>query len=164
MIHDLDIIQDLVGFDHKSLNSVGRCVRSAANVDYAVATFQSNQDVIVTLTASRATEQKVRDIAITTNSSFILTDLMERKITISRRTNLNYYQSNEQQTYRQENIIEKVFVPNVEPLNAELGHFIGCILEDKTPLVDGEAGLRTLEMATKIQNVIYGLRLSEELG
>lgn len=161
MIHDLDIIQDLIGLDYKALNSLGRCVKSQEDVDYAVTSFQSKNNVIVTLTASRITEQKVREIAITTDSSYILTDLMERKITISRRTNLDYYQSNEHQTYRQENIIEKIFVPNAEPLQLELSHFVDCVLKGNKPMVDGEAGQRTLEMAIKVQDEIYGLILDK---
>ena len=41
----------------------------------------------------------------------------------------------------------KITIENKEPLNEELNHFIECILNNTTPLTNGEAGLKALEIA-----------------
>jgi hypothetical protein len=37
-------------------------------------------------------------------------------------------------------------IENIEALKLELGYFNECIMEDKTPINDGHAGLRIVKM------------------
>ncbi len=156
MIHDIDIIQDLIGRQFKTLTAVGCSTKSSESADHAVALFQYPDACMVSLTASRITEQKVRELTAVTDSAYITTDLMDRKITISRRTNLSYSPFGQELKYRQENIIEKVHVPNVEPLTVQLNSFISCIINQQRPLVTGEDGLSALKIGNEVQQRIYG--------
>src|SRR5690606_2039004 len=60
MIHDLDIVRYLFPGKVTALSAMGRSVKSAGAADYAVASLSLEDGLIVTLTASRITEQKVR--------------------------------------------------------------------------------------------------------
>jgi predicted dehydrogenase len=155
MIHDIDVVLSLVKVGVRDIQAVAFTVKSDKNVDHCTATMMTNQNQVVCLTASRVTEQKIRELAITTESAFILMDYMDRKITISRRTTLDFLLNVEKLNYRQENLIEKVYVPAVEPLVDQLAHFVGCIREGKSPFVDGEAGCLAMAVAERIREQVY---------
>jgi hypothetical protein len=56
-------------------------------------------------------------------------------------------------TYKQEYLVERVFVPNVEPLMAEHNNFIESILDSKEPLVTAYHGAEALRLAKKFQSL-----------
>lgn len=151
MIHDLYILSYLAGRDPVSCTAYGRTLHQHLN--HVVATFQYADGLIATLTASIVTEEKVRTIRVVTKKAYVQADLMDKKILISRST--NFFLSNHDCDYKQQNIIEKVIVPPYEPLREQLIHFIDCIRLDKTPLVAADQGLETLRMAEEVkQNMI----------
>ena len=49
--------------------------------------------------------------------------------------------------------IEKVYVKNVEPLYAELEHFVNCVRCGSEPSVGGEQALKALRLATLIEQM-----------
>ena len=53
-------------------------------------------------------------------------------------------------------------LPDVEPLRAECEHFVSCIKQRKTPLTDGESGLRVLQVLEACQESLEndGRRIS----
>ncbi len=151
MIHDLDLVLDLIGQEPAAVNAYGLTAFSGA-IDYAVAHLSFDTGPLVTVTASRVTEQKVRSIEVTALQSYVESDLLNKSISVHRRTIGEYLNSNK---YRQESIVERIHVPIVEPLFAELQHFISCILEDKYPLVSTRDGLKALRLSTVIRNTIH---------
>ena len=78
-------------------------------------------------------------------------DLLNKSILVHRRTIGEYLNNNK---YRQESIVERIHVPIVEPLFAELQNFVECILEGKSPRVSARDGLKALRLANTIQNTI----------
>ena len=44
-----------------------------------------------------------------------------------------------------------------EPLRIELKHFLECVKQGKEPLITGEDGLKTLEIALKIESTSFKL-------
>lgn len=150
MIHDIDVLRFLVPLDITGIQAYGCAPRSGDHTDYAAAAIQMEGDVIATLTASRVTEQKVRALTITTGEAYIEMDYIDRRITVARATHAHFY-ANSKTSYRQENITEKVFVPNREPLMDEIEAFLRCVLEDSAPLVGGEDGVAALEIANRIE-------------
>ncbi len=82
-----------------------------------------------------------------------MADLLDRKISVLRSTILKT--SDQSSAYRQENVVSKVFVPNVEPLRAELVHFAHCIDGKETPLTSGESAVRSIETLDKIKKNLY---------
>jgi predicted dehydrogenase len=151
MIHDLDLVLDLVGQEPISIYAQGLTAFSGA-IDHAVAQLQFATGPLLTVTASRVTEQKVRSIEVTAMEAYLDGDLLNKSISAHRRTIGEYLNNNK---YRQESIVERIHVPIVEPLFAELQHFVNCVVEGKTPLVPARDGLKALRLATTIRNTIY---------
>jgi len=55
--------------------------------------------------------------------------------------------------YRQDGLIEKVSTCNIEPLHAELEHFVHCVRGGNQPSVGGEQALKALRLASLIEQM-----------
>ncbi|MEW5958565.1 MAG: Gfo/Idh/MocA family oxidoreductase [Chloroflexota bacterium] len=150
MIHDLDLIVNLVGGDLEGFGAWGRSISTKA-VDHAVANLSFRNGPIATLFASRITEQKVRLIEVIAEGAYIEADLLGKSLMIHRRTFPQYLDSAQ---YRQESIIERIHVPMVEPLMLELRHFVDCVRESKPSSVSGRDGLNALQLAQAVADKI----------
>jgi predicted dehydrogenase len=151
MIHDLDLILDLMKQEPISVNAYGLTAFSGA-IDHAVAHLSFESGPLVTVTASRVTEQKVRSLEVTAMEAYLEGDLLNKSILVHRRTIGEYLSNNK---YRQESIVERIHVPIVEPLFVELQHFIECVLEGKAARVSARDGLKALRLANTIQSAIH---------
>lgn len=150
MIHDIYILQYLVGEEIDVVLSLGRNFFNTSK--YVSSLLRFKNGVIAQLTGSQVTEEKVRMIRIITQKAFIQADLLDRKIVISRST--NFFMEKNVAGYSQQNIMEKVLVPVQEPLRMQLIHFIDCIDQRKQPLVTGNDGLAALLVAEKIRSTL----------
>jgi virulence factor len=158
MIHDIDLALDLIGGDIASLNANGLTAHSNV-VDHAAVQLGFQQGPLLTMTASRVTEQKIRKIEVTAADAFLECDLLSKSIAVHRRTTgeLGEFLSNHNRglLYRQESIVQRIHVPIFEPLFLELQHFTDCILDNEMPQVSAQHGLEALRLATTIQQKIY---------
>jgi len=153
MIHDIDIMRSILTQEVKEMQSFGRVVRSSnGHVDFAVANLFLEDNIIVSLTASRVTNKKVRRLTITTMAAYIELDYLERRITISHKG--GYASLDHFSEYHQENKVERVFSSDEEPLRNQLAHFIGCIKEGTKPIITGNDGLEALKISMNIQKKI----------
>jgi predicted dehydrogenase len=50
-------------------------------------------------------------------------------------------------------LIEKVYTSNIEPLHAELEHFMNCVRGGEKPSVGGEQALKALRLASSIEQM-----------
>jgi predicted dehydrogenase len=156
MIHDADLAVDLLG----SSSGPAPVLVSAAgfqvfsqNLDYVLAQLNFPTCPIATLTASRATEQKVRAIDVTTRRAYLEADLLNKSILVHRRSIGEYlHQNHSSIKYRQESIVERIVVPNVEPLLGEIQHFLQCITDGTEPRVSARKGLETLRLTHQIRD------------
>ena len=154
MIHDIDIMNWLVGNPVRNIHAEGITnVLGKGSIDYAEGLIKFENDAVACLTASRITEDKIRTITVHTDNAYIQVDCVSRSIQISRKTNYRLDVGHDI-TYRQENILEKVIVPQYEPLKAQLSDFIKCIITGKEPLVSGNAGLEAVRIADEISRLI----------
>jgi virulence factor len=154
MIHDIDLAHDLIGDEPVTISAQGLTTFSG-KADHVVAQMGFENGPIVTMTASRVTEQKVRTIEVTCREAFIEADLLNKSISVHRRSFGEYLNHNKAGVkYRQESIVERILVPSVEPLLLELGHFIEAV-QDKTPTnVPPQAGFSALRSAERICGAI----------
>jgi predicted dehydrogenase len=151
MIHDIDLACDLVGQDPTAVDAYGLTAFSGV-LDHTVAHLGFAEGPLVTMTASRVTEQKVRGIDVTALEAYVEADLLNKTILVHRRTVGEYLSHNHQGIkYRQESIVERIHVPIFEPLFLELQHFVACVQEHRPPLVPARDGLRALRLATTIR-------------
>lgn len=154
MIHDIDLLLDLVGSPVTQLTASGsRSSNSSSNLDYVTATLGFANGIIATLTASKVTHRKIRNITAHCRNSLTEADFLDNEILIHRQTTANYSTSYGQVLYRQDGLIEKVYTSNIEPLHAELEHFVHCVRGGQKPSVGGEQALKALRLASLIEQM-----------
>jgi predicted dehydrogenase len=158
MIHDLDLVVDLVGTQPEGIKAWGRSITTRA-IDHAVANLSFRDGPIVTLFASRITEQKVRMIEVIAEGAYIEADLLGKSVLVHRRTFPQYLDNHQATKYRQESIIERIYVPMSEPLMLELHHFVDSICEGKPNIVPGRDGLYALQLAQAVAEQANQLRI-----
>jgi predicted dehydrogenase len=150
MVHDLDLILALTNLPPVTVQGVGRKTRSP-QLDHVVAllTFEGGQ--IATLSASKVTQHKVRQLTVTCADAFVVADFLARTVMVYRQSGADYLAGRGGVLYRQEGLIEQVYVPPVEPLYAELQQFLTCVREGREPPVGGEEALRVMTVAGNIE-------------
>jgi predicted dehydrogenase len=152
MIHDIDLMRDLVGAEPLTVDAYGLTAFSGV-ADHVVAHLGFAMGPMLTMTASRITEQKVRCVEVTAREAFIEGNLLNKSISVHRRTTGEYENQNHRGVkYRQESLLERIHVPIFEPLFLELQHFVDCILEGTRPMVSAKDGLEALRLATTIRD------------
>jgi predicted dehydrogenase len=150
MIHDLDILNSLVPEKPMHISSQGVRMHGT-QLDYAQALLCYDSGIVASLTASRITESKVRTAHIHTKNAYISVDLLNRSIEISRKTSFKLDVGYEAR-YRQESVVEKVFVPFKEPLVAEFEEFARCIQSKALPKTSGGDARRALDLCQRISD------------
>ena len=161
MIHDMDIVSSLVPGEITDISAHGRLVASENLIDYAVANLRINGDVIAALTASRATNKKVRQMAITTRETYIELDYLQRRIKVTRRGG----ELSDRSGYQRENELEETYGSEEEPLKSQLAHFLRSISNGTRPLINGSDGLEALKLTKKLQKLAYeNLEIAEKIG
>ncbi|MCL7416888.1 MAG: Gfo/Idh/MocA family oxidoreductase [Halalkalicoccus sp.] len=147
MIHDIDILLSILDEDVEDVYAAG-----TRGSDYATATIQTPSGRIGQLTASRVTQQKVRELTITGENCHVTVDYIDQSIEITRQS-LPEYVKQEGFRYRHENIVEQVLVERREPLKNELSAFAEAARTGSEPVVTGEDGLRALSLAREIDGL-----------
>lgn len=155
MIHDIDIILNLVKSPVQSVVARGTKVVSD-HEDIASVVIQFENGCVANLNASRATQAKIRTLTISEKDSYVYLDFSAQEIEIHRQASSLTQLSMGEIRYKQESIVEKIFVHKDNPLKQEHEHFFKCIQGTDTPLVVGDSDVKTLEVAHKILNQIGG--------
>ncbi len=152
MIHDVDLMLDLCrGLPLSHHDGVGRIVRTK-EIDHAVAHVGFAAGPVVSLTASRVTELKVRSIEVTTPSAFIVADLLRKEIQSYRNSMAAYVAHGGGVTSQQNTQIEQVQVPTVEPLLLEMQDFVLAASTGKTPQVTAEDATCALRLTHALRS------------
>jgi predicted dehydrogenase len=163
MIHDLDLLTDLLGREFDIAVALGRATCTDA-VDHATACFSFRSGPVATLTASRITEQKVRMIEVIADGAYIEADLLGKGLVIHRHTLSRYIDNHTASTYRQESVLERIHVPMMEPLVLELDHFVHCVNTGTPTNVPGSDGLFALELAHTLIRQVCSSEQTESHG
>lgn len=151
MTHDLDLVMDIVQAEPDIIHASGLRLLSN-NIDHSIVQLGFCRGPLVTITASRITEQKVRAIDVTTRNAFLEADMFNKNILVHRRASGEYLNQNHSAVkYHQESIIERILVPTIEPLLNEIQHFISCVQDQRVPAVTTRDGLRALKLALRIR-------------
>ncbi len=156
MIHDLDIILNLVDAPVRRLTAFGRPIQSASP-DVANVQIEFENGALATITASRATEHKIRTLAISQPDAYIFLDYTDQEIHIHRRTAAEYVLNRESIRYKQAAFVEHLFVHKENPLKLEILHLLQAVREfrrtGRVDLADGE-DLRSLAVALEVEELI----------
>jgi len=125
MIHDIDIVLNLVESNVSSINVVGGSVFSKRD-DLVNAQIKFENGCIANFLASRVSQNKVRTLEVTQKESSILLDYTEQEIFVHRQSSSESQLSPGSLRYKQESLVERIFVHKDNPLKLELKHFIDC--------------------------------------
>jgi predicted dehydrogenase len=157
MIHDIDIVLRLVNSEPRRMTAVGGSVHSTvADVANVQIVFESG--AVATITASRATEEKIRTLAITQPDAYITLNYADQDIQIHRRAAQEYTLKRGSIRYRQASFVEHLFVHKDNPLKLELRHLIAAARAAQTTgqveFEEEEEDLRSLAVALEIERMI----------
>jgi len=153
MIHDIDLLLDLAAAPVVKLTASGSRAADSGYLDYVTAILGFANGIVATLTASKVTHRKIRRIAAHCKNSLTEADFLNNEILIHRQTTANCMTDYGQVLYRQDGLIEKVYTSNIEPLHAELEHFVNCVRGGNQPSVGGEQALKALRLASLIEQM-----------
>lgn len=149
MIHDIDIILNLVRHPITLVNSVGVPVLSD-QVDIANARLQFANGCVANVTASRASREAMRKIRIFQSDAYITIDYQARKIEIFRKQGAGMPipglpgVTMEQKSFEQS-----------DALRDEIDAFVTAVRSGTPPVVSGEDGKRALEIAMQITRKLW---------
>ena len=152
MIHDIDLLLELAAAPVVKLSASGTRTPNSTYLDYVTATLGFANGIVATLTASKITHCKIRNIVAHCKNSFTEADFLKNEIWIHRYPTANSA-GDYKQPYKQDGLIEKVHTSNVEPLRAELEHFVNCVRGGNQPSVGGEQALKALRLASLIEQM-----------
>jgi len=156
MIHDIDIVLGLVEGEPRRISAMGRVLHSAAP-DVANVQILFDTGTIASITASRATEQKIRTLAITQPDAYIFLDYTDQDIQIHRRAAQEYTLNRESIRYRQASFVEHLFVHKDNPLKLEIRHLVDAVRAARAGIrleLPEEEDLRSLAVALEIERMI----------
>ncbi|HDP25049.1 MAG TPA: Gfo/Idh/MocA family oxidoreductase [Deltaproteobacteria bacterium] len=139
MIHDLDIILSLVTSEVTSVESVGVPVLTGS-VDIANARIKFASGCIANITASRVSAEIMRKIRIFQSDSYISIDFAQSAVDIYTLTE------------HREITHTHLKIDDSDALAAELRSFVDAVREGSQVEVDGEAGLKAVEMAYRVKD------------
>ncbi len=155
MVHDLDLACWICGGTPTRVQASGATVFSDS-VDVAAAVLEFANGRIASLETSRATQDKVRRIAVSEPDRYLVADSIRQDLSLRRQTTVEF-EKTEPPIYRQASVVEIPYVDRSgEPLAAELRDVIDAIRSGNAPTVTGRDGLRAVELAFAVEAVIRG--------
>jgi len=150
MIHDLDIILEVVKSPARSIDAVGVAIFSDKE-DIANARIHFENGCIANLTASRITPKKTRKIRFFQEDTYISVDYVKPSMEIYRKQAVPNPRPGSPSV---EIVRKRVRLKGQEPLKAELDHFIECVTQGVPPQVTGEKARDALALAVEISEMI----------
>ena len=147
MIHDIDLIQSLVGAPIESIDAVGASVFSAG-LDIANARIRYANGCVANTTASRVSMKMERKLRLFQDDAYISIDLQQKVLTIVRKPPAGA------DVPKGQVLIEERTYDQGDALKLEIEAFLQSIRAGTPPVVTGEDGLRALETATRITQMV----------
>ncbi len=157
MIHDLDIVLDMVDANIEKVSASGVAIVSPTS-DICNARIEFDNGCVANITASRLSMKQMRKIRLFQRDAYISLDFLEKKTEIVKISDVDEAQPPAMtiQTASGKKAIQ-INMPQIQPVNAiklELETFADCILQNKTPKVTIEDGYKALELAYQIMEDI----------
>ncbi len=149
MIHDIDIALNLINSRVKSINAVGGAVYTDKE-DFAACQLLFENGCFASFISSRVTQEKIRTLSLSQKDAYVFLDFNEQDVQIHRQASSAYFMSKEELKYRQESLIERIFVHRGNPLKLEVQHFLDCAMRNAERQISAESELRSLKIALRV--------------
>src|SRR5512141_2125999 len=148
MIHDIDLIQSLVGAPIESIDAVGASVFSAG-LDIANARIRYANGCVANTTASRISMKMERKLRMFQDDAYVSIDLQQKILTVVRKPPAG------SDLPKGQVVIEERTYEQGDALRFEIEAFLRSIREGAPPVVTGEDGLHALETAIRITEMVH---------
>ena len=149
MIHDIDLVQMIVGSPVASLDAIGTPVFSP-EIDIANARLRFESGCVANVTASRVSFKTERKLRVFVDDAYLSIDLQQKILTVIRKRPGPVAEG---QMPAQ---IEEQSFDQGDALLAEIRAFVAAIRGEQRVLVSGEDGLRALRTAIDIAERVQG--------
>lgn len=156
MIHDIDLIQDIINSPIKRIAANGAPVLSN-QIDIANARIEFQNGAVANVTASRVSVKMERKLRIFQHDAFISLDLHNKKLDIHRKGQSEMFPGIPE-IIREEQSFEEAG----DALRDEIISFLDCITHHKQPIVTGEDGLKALATAIEISRIVSEQKFMED--
>lgn len=147
MIHDIDIIQNLVRSPIEKIDADGVSVLTE-ETDIANARIQFANGCVANVTASRVSMKPQRKMRIFQHNAYVSIDFQDKILSVHRKGSKEMFPGIPEIT-SEESIFE-----NSDAIKAEIEAFLQCIAEGSTPPVTGEDGREALKTAIQITELL----------
>jgi predicted dehydrogenase len=148
MIHDIDIILNVVKSEIKSIHAAGVPV-ICEHADIANVRLEFESGCVANVTASRISIKNQRKIRFFQKDTYVSVDFAEREITIIRRD-----ENNAGDGLIPGMDVRQLSFSEADALEDELASFIEAVRTRKAPVVSGHAGRKALQVALNIMEQI----------
>ncbi len=156
MIHDIDLIQELVGAPIESIDAIGASVFSG-EIDIVNARIKFEGGCVANTTASRISLKQERKIRIFQDDAYLSIDMQQKILSVIRKKEAAATVESPAQVS-----IEEESFDQGDALREEIASFLDAIRTRSEPVVTGEDGLRALETAMRITELVQRSALGEE--
>jgi predicted dehydrogenase len=147
MIHDIDIVLELVRAPLKSVAATGIAVITR-HIDIANARLEFENGAVANVTASRVSNKKFRRLRMFGDSHYYGLDYMEQKMEMA-------YAEKAAEGEWPKIVTETVDIQARPPLDTELEHFVRSVRSGQPPLVTGAVALEALRVALLVKEKIH---------
>ena len=155
MIHDLEILQRLLGEEPASIDAVGVPVLST-DLDIANARLHFPSGCVANLTASRVSAKPMRKLRFFQSDGYFSVDFLEQRATVFRRRVPATGGTPEIE-------VEQLTTDPVDSLTHQLLSFVACVRERTAPQVDAAGGVAALRTALRVRDAMPDLEKVEGL-
>lgn len=158
MVHDIDIVLSLVKSPVSQVMARGVYTSGNPGGDYVSALLTFEHGGLATLTASRITQNKVRELNVTTDLGLIKVNYTTQELMVFRQGEFSEQRlAGGLSNYHLDISMERALIRNAEPLVLELQHFVDCVRQRSQPIVTGNDALEALRIVWKVQeNYLMG--------
>ncbi len=149
-VHDIDVINYLSGGKVESVFALGGSSMNTEHEDHVILSLNFDNGKIGLCETNWLTPMKTRNLTITTTSHYVTVDYLTQEIEMSHSRYTNLDESNLYMSPLE--VLENKFSPKInEPLERELSDFLGAHLDNTSPLVSGEDGVKVIQIVEAAQ-------------
>jgi len=149
MIHDIDIVLNLIQSRVNRLQAMGLSVFSDRE-DLVSVQLGFENGCMANIIASRASQNKERTLCVTQKDSYVILDYTDQEIYVHRQSSSEHQMTKGALRYKQESLVERIFVHKDNPLKLEILHFLDCVQNGSPRRVAVDKELYSLEIALDI--------------
>ena len=151
MIHDLDLVQRMVGEEPERIESIGVAVVTS-KVDIANARLSFPGGCIANLTASRVSPQPMRKLRFFQPDGYVSVDLLDHSITLAHR-------GEPDSSGQREVHLQRIEIDRGDALEAQLRSFCEAIRTRRVLAGAADQGLAALRSALRVVEAMPSLEL-----